>query len=46
MQKIHPPPEESASVTGVGFLEDQLLVTEIEELVELFCIFQPDHQVL
>ena len=41
-----PPPEESTSITSVGFLENQLLVTEIEELVKLFGIFQPYHQVL
>ena len=40
------PPEESASITGIGLLEDQLLVTKVEELVELLGIFQPYYQVL
>ena len=39
-------PEKSASVTGIGFLEDQLLVTKVEELVKLLGVFQPHYQVL
>ena len=39
-------PEKSTSVTGIGFLEDQLLVTKVKELVKLLSVFQPHYQVL
>ena len=41
-----PPPEKSTPITCVGLLENQLLVTEVEELVELFRVFETHHQVL
>ena len=39
-------PEEAATITGVALLLDQFLVAQVEELVELFGIFEPDNQVL
>ena len=39
-------PEEAATIAGVGLLEHQLLVAQVEELVELLGVLQSHHQVL